>query len=127
MLSILSMNPYKIIGIIGTRRRDNHHDYLEVLRKFEHLYNPGDRIVSGGCPQGGDRFAEKIAKDMQVPITIHYAAWNRLGKKAGYTRNVDIANDADILIAVVASDRTGGTEHTIEEFMKLKNGRLILI
>ena len=124
---MISMNPYQTIGIIGTRRRDSHDDYLKTLCKFKQIYKVGDMIVSGGCPNGGDRFAEKIAKDMQIPITIHYAAWDRLGKGAGFIRNQYIANDADILIAVVASDRTGGTEDTIKKFTELKKGRVILL
>ncbi len=82
--------------------------------------------MSGGCPQGADNFAETIAKKMQVPITIHYAAWNRLGKRAGFARNGDIAAEADVLIACVAPDRTGGTEDTIRKFIHLKKDDLIL-
>ena len=124
---MISMTEYQTIGIVGTRRRDSHHDYLKTLCKFKQIYKPGDRIVSGGCPEGGDRFAEKIAKDMQIPILIHYAAWNRLGKGAGFLRNTDIAEDADVLIAVVAPDRTGGTEDTIRKFLRLKRGRVVLV
>ena len=84
------------------------------------IYEDGDTIVSGGCPEGGDNFAERIAKKEQVPVKIYYARWNKLGKSAGFTRNGDIARDADVLIAVVAADRTGGTEDTIKKFLKLK-------
>jgi hypothetical protein len=50
------------IGIVGSRRRDTEQDYKIVLNKFEELYREGDIIISGGCPKGGDRFAEKIAE-----------------------------------------------------------------
>ena len=89
------------------------------------VYRHGDEIVSGGCPQGGDRFAETIAKKHQVPIKIHYARWNLLGKSAGFARNGDIAREADILIAVVAEDRSGGTEDTIKKFKETE--RLVLV
>lgn len=124
---MISMNKYKTIGIIGTRRRNSEEDYRMVLHEFKSLYKEGDRIVSGGCPLGGDIFAERIARNMQIPITIHYAKWKKHGKKAGFLRNTDIANDADVLIACVAPDRTGGTEDTIEKFKKLKKGWIILI
>ncbi len=123
----MPMSKFRTIGIIGSRRRNEVTDYKAILDAFVKVYTPGDRIVSGGCPQGGDRFAEKIAKERQVPITIHYAAWNRIGKSAGYLRNGDIAQDADILIACVSPDRTGGTEDTIKKFNKLKKGRVILL
>ena len=55
-------------------------------------------------------------------ILIYYAAWDRLGKSAGFTRNTDIARDADVLIACVAKDRTGGTEDTIRKWRKFHHG-----
>ena len=118
----------KTIGIIGSRRRNSRNDYFDVVRAFEESYESGDHIVSGGCAQGGDAFAEKIAKSLQVGITIYYAEWNRLGRSAGFVRNANIAEDADILIACVAADRTGGTEDTIKKFQKLHpEGRVVLV
>ncbi len=124
---MIPMKEYRIIGIVGSRRRNTDKDYMKVLSAFDKVYNIGDRIVSGGCSQGGDRFAERIAKKRQIPIMIHYAAWDRIGKSAGFLRNANIAQDADILIACVASDRTGGTEDTIKKFHKLKKGMVILV
>jgi hypothetical protein len=98
-----------------------------VSKAFLDVYELGDQIVSGGCPQGADSFAEWLAKKHQVPITIYYAAWNRLGKRAGFARNVDIAEHADVLIACVADDRTGGTEDTIKKYESLGKERLILV
>ena len=118
----------KTIGIIGTRRRDTVEDYKLVLSKVLEIYQIGDWLVSGGCPKGGDRFAEMIAKHLQTTITIYYAAWDRLGKKAGFVRNTEIANDSDELVACVAPDRTGGTEDTIEKFLRrLENDHLHLV
>lgn len=107
----------RYIGIVGSRRRFTTKDYHIVVEKFFTEYKPGDRIVSGGCPTGGDEFAERIAKRFQIPILIHYAQWDKLGRGAGFARNSDIANDAEILIACVAPDRTGGTEDTVRKFL----------
>ena len=104
------------IGMVGSRRRNSQEDYLIVQKAFLSIYRHGDQLVSGGCPQGADRFAEVIAKNLQVPITIYYAEWNRLGRSAGFARNGSIAKAADVLIACVAEDRTGGTEDTIRKF-----------
>lgn len=114
-----------IIGIVGSRRRNTDEDYRKTLMAFTKVYSDGDEIVSGGCPQGADRFAEVIAKTLQIPIKIYYAKWNKLGRCAGYVRNGDIARDATTLIACVASDRTGGTEDTIKKFGE--KGELILV
>jgi len=110
----------KMIGIVGSRRRDRKEDHALLSARFQEIYKDGDRIVSGGCLEGGDRFAELIARKFQVPILIHYAQWKKHGKKAGFMRNTDIAQDCDVLIALVSKDRTGGTEDTISKAMRFR-------
>lgn len=104
----------RTIAIVGSRRRDELADYTAVRDKFEELYTPGDRLVSGGCPKGADRFAEQVAKELGLTITIHYPDWSR-GRGAGFERNTLIVADADIMIACVAADRTGGTEDSVRK------------
>ena len=117
----------KSIGIIGSRRRNTQSDCDIVINKFREIYEEGDEIVSGGCPEGGDNFAEQVAKLDNITIKIYYAKWKVYGRRAGYIRNVFIAQDADVLIACVAADRKGGTEHTIKEYTKLGKKDLILV
>jgi len=117
----------KNIGIIGSRRRNTEKDYCIVEKELLENYEKGDTIISGGCPQGGDHFAELIAKKHDIPIKIFYPDWGKYGRIAGFMRNTDIAKSSDVLIACVASDRTGGTEDTIEKFKKFHDiGRVIL-
>jgi len=107
----------KIIGIVGTRRRYSAETFDKIVEKFSEVYEEGDWIVSGGCPQGGDRFAEMIAKQWGVPILIFYPNWKKYGNpKAAFIRNSFVAFHSDILIASVAEDRTGGTEDTITKW-----------
>jgi hypothetical protein len=107
---------HKIIGIIGTRRRNTRKDFDTVLEAFSSVYEEGDWICSGGCPKGGDRFARMIHKQNDIPYLEFPANWTKYGKSAGFRRNTDIAQHSDILIACVAEDRTGGTEDTIKKF-----------
>lgn len=114
----------KTIGIVGSRRRNNPEDFKACWNAFINLYEEGDKIVSGGCPTGGDKFAEIIAEKFGLTIEnggliIYDADWDKYGKRAGFLRNTYIAEDADVIIAVVASDRTGGTEDTLKKAMKL--------
>lgn len=110
----------RIIGIVGSRKRDAKCDYELTEKKFLDIYQEGDTIVSGGCPQGGDRFAEIIAKKYGLTITIHYPDWKKYGRGAGFVRNTKIAY-ANKLIACVAADRKGGTEDTIKKFIDRLN------
>lgn len=101
-------------------------------------------IVSGGCKQGGDRFAEILSVKFDCPKIIHYPDKSKLDTellkvnsraaytKINYARNALVARDAkDYLIACVAPDRKGGTEDTIKRWKKLHpelpEGRLILV
>lgn len=120
----------KVIGIVGSRRRNSRSDYQETAIAFMAIYEDGDILVSGGCPQGGDAFAEEIAQRMHIPITLHRAEWSKYGRSAGFQRNGLIANDANILIACVAPDRKGGTEDTIKKFLArpgITSDNLILV
>ena len=109
----------KTIGIVGTRRRDEQADLQSVINAFLPLLQPGDKIVSGGCPKGADKFAQELAKEYGLTIIIHYPNWQKYGRGAGVIRNETIAKDCDVLIACVAEDRTGGTEYTVKEALKL--------
>lgn len=118
----------KVIGIIGSRRRNTPADYTLTVKAFQSIYVKGDILVSGGCPQGGDHFAELISIADNVPIKIHRAEWGLHGRSAGFKRNGLIARDADILIAVVHVTRTGGTEDTIAKFKRFHpTGKVILV
>lgn len=116
----------KVIGIIGSRRRDSTEDFKLIEDAFLKIYEEGDKICSGLCPKGGDRFAVIIADKYNVESIWFPAQWSKYGKGAGFVRNTDIANNSDVLIACVASDRKGGTEDTIKKFLKTKQD-LILV
>lgn len=117
----------KVIGIVGTRRRAGPEDFALVTAAFDAIYEPGDQIVSGGCSRGGDAFAAVLASQRGIPMILHKADW-RQGRSAGFQRNGLIARDADVLLACVAPDRTGGTEDTIRKFLlKPEHGPLVLV
>lgn len=116
----------KVIGIVGSRRRDTSDDAFLLITEFSRIYNPGDTIVSGGCDRGADAFAESIAKDRGLTITIHYPDWRGQGKAAGPMRNAKIAADCTVLLALPAPDRIGGTESTIRHAERLGKKVILL-
>lgn len=117
------------IGIVGSRRRNSPQDKEQVeytLTLFLLQSIDDVVIISGGCPLGADRFAEELAEKYHIPITIHKPNKSKLPnnpqkyhyREINYARNELIARDSDYLIACVAPDRKGGTENTIEHFLK---------
>lgn len=128
----------KKIGIIGSRRRDDREDKLAIWNEFKKWYEKGDIIVSGGCPKGGDRFAEEFAVILGLTeengrLIIHRPKPIPKGSskydymKAFYERNTLVAKDADVLIACVSPDRKGGTEDTIKKFLKFGKDPIFLV
>jgi len=117
----------KIIGIVGSRKRNTPQDYLKVEEKFFELYEKGDWICSGGCPTGADHFAEEIAKHYGIPVLIFYPNTKEFGIPGLFIRNTEIAKHSVVLIACVAEDRKGGTEDTIKKFMTIHNGVVHLV
>ena len=117
-----------VIGIIGSRSRNHPVDFMQVEKAFFDIYEKGDWICSGGCPQGGDKFAEVIAKDNGIPILIFWAD-PETKPKSYFERNTDIAEHSDILIACITDDdsKCKGTMDTVKKFKK-KNptGRVYL-
>ena len=111
------------LGIVGSRRRAKTEDHL-ILRQRVIDLNP-EMIISGGCPTGADAFAEQIAREMGIPILIYYPKLDSLRTytrqqviEAMYARNKLVAIKSDYLIALVASNRKGGTENTIKYFVE---------
>ena len=119
----------KVIGIVGTRRKNNHQTHLPLVEaEFLKLYQLGDKICSGLCPKGADQFAVIIASKWKVEGIWFPANWEEYGKEAGLLRNTDIARTSDFLIALVSDDRTGGVEDTVKKFIRFhgEEGLIIL-
>jgi len=126
----------KIIGIIGTRKRDSFEALKKVKEKFLEIYKEGDSICSGGCAKGGDRFAEVIAKENGIPIVIFYPDYKKFGRGAPFVRNSIVAERSHVIIACIVKPedgldnvlkrKTGGTEDTIRKFVKHKEKQGII-
>lgn len=66
-----------------------------------------------GMAKGADHLGELWANFMKIPVDKFPADWNKYGKSAGYKRNVQMAENADALIALWDGE-SRGTKHMIE-------------
>lgn len=119
------------IGIVGSRRRNEPDDLVKVETAFLDLLikhiSCNVIIISGGCKQGADHFAEMIAEKYGLHMERYLPSWGGHGKKAGVVRNHKIANVCDWLIAAPAPDRKGGTEYTINFFLRTPNKQNLIL
>jgi hypothetical protein len=117
------------LGVVGSRRRNTPAD-KELIRKILlHRIAKGDslHLVSGGCPKGADRFAEELAEELKLSISVHLPDESSLPSNPQYfdyvqmyfARNTLIAQECNILLALPADDRRGGTEDTIRKAQDL--------
>ena len=81
-----------------------------------------DEIVSGGA-RGADKLGEIWAGN-DTPVTPFPADWDLHGKAAGYIRNKEMAEYADVLVAFW-DGKSKGTKHMID--LALAGGLLVKV
>ena len=70
-------------------------------------------VVLSGTARGADLLGEAWAKEHGVPCERFPAEWDQYGKSAGYKRNVQMAEQAEALIALW-DGKSKGTKHMID-------------
>jgi hypothetical protein len=70
-------------------------------------------MVISGAARGADALGERWARDNAIPLLRMPADWHTHGKRAGYFRNVEMADKAQALIALW-DGASRGTAHMIE-------------
>lgn len=90
-------------------------DYLAVLSAIDGAALEGivPTTVLSGCARGVDELGERAASYAGWDVELHSADWKRLGKRAGYVRNEEMADTAEALIAVW-DGMSRGTKHMID-------------
>ncbi len=76
------------------------------------LFAEATEIISGGA-KGVDSLGEVIANMCGLPVKQFIPDWTKYGKKAGFLRNIEMAEYADALIAVWDGN-SRGTQHMID-------------
>lgn len=69
-------------------------------------------LVISGTARGVDTLGEQWAEENNIPVARFPAAWSVYGKRAGYIRNEQMADNADALVALW-DNVSRGTQHMI--------------
>ncbi len=110
------------LAIIGSRNFNDYKSFENYINQIRQTYTI-ECIVSGGA-KGADALAERYAKENNIPIEIYYPDWDKFGKSAGYIRNNDIWQNADMGIAFWDGISTG-TSHSFK-IAKKQNKKLFI-
>ena len=70
-------------------------------------------VIISGCARGADTLGLRYASENAFDVEEYPAEWDKYGKKAGYVRNVKMAENADALIAFW-DGKSKGTKHMID-------------
>jgi len=107
------------VAIIGSRGFD---DYNLVIKTLAGLNI--SLIISGGA-NGADLLGEKYADEYSIPKQIFLPDWENNGKSAGFIRNTDIVENAELVIAFW-DGVSSGTKDSIDKAKKF-NKKLLII
>lgn len=90
-------------------------DYKVMERTLYPLFDKynllEDSVIISGTARGADRLGEKFARDNDLSLIRMAADWETHGKKAGYIRNSEMSEVADMVICFTNGSK--GTGHMI--------------
>ena len=104
---------------------------FDVVYDFKKRYGEDfDIKIISGTARGADRLGERYAKEKGYEVVRFPADWDKLGKRAGYVRNAEMAkyaiSDGNIGVLVAFWDGSSrGTKHMID--LANKNGLEVFI
>ena len=114
------------VGIVGSRKRDSLEDKLKIKKVLVRQLSLGRELflVSGGCWKGADKFAEELASEMGLNISVHsvksYSGMSKYEYACeAYARNTLIAEECDILL-VCWDGQSRGTMDTVRKAKSMK-------
>jgi hypothetical protein len=98
------------LAVVGGRTFNDYDRLAIILESLRDSFG-FTTIVSGGAV-GADSLAAQFADDHHMMKIIHIPNWDLHGKAAGFIRNRDIIDDADMVVAFW-NTTSRGTENSI--------------
>jgi len=107
-----------IVAVIGSRSFNDYNKVVDTLSKIDISV-----VISGGAV-GADKLGERYANENEIPTKIFLPDWEKYGKSAGFIRNTQIIEEAELGVAFWDMESTG-TKDSISKAEKL--GKKVLI
>lgn len=107
------------VAVIGSR---SFTDYDELKRTLSAIKIT--EIISGGA-DGADKLAEQYATENNIPTKIFLPDWKKNGRAAGFMRNTDIINEAELVVAFW-DGQSNGTKDSITK-AENQNKKVLII
>ena len=85
---------------------------LNNLQDVDHAIEIEKLTLICGMARGADLTAYKLFREVGLPVEMYPANWDEHGKQAGFIRNTQMADNADMLIAFWDGE-SRGTAHMI--------------
>ena len=90
---------------------------LNNLQDVDHAIEIEKLTLICGMARGADLTAYKLFREVGLPVEMYPANWDEHGKQAGFIRNTQMADVADMLIAFWDGE-SRGTAHMIDTARK---------
>ena len=82
-------------------------------------------VLICGKARGADMLGYRLFKEQQLPILEYVPDWDKLGNVAGFIRNTEMGNVADLAL-IFWDGQSRGTKHMID-YMKRLNKPVTLV
>lgn len=93
-------------------------NYELLCRKCDQFFcNTRPSAIISGMARGADSLGVRYAEEHNIPVLEFPAMWNKLGKRAGMIRNIQMLDAADAVVAFW-DGQSKGTGHMISETKK---------
>ena len=129
-------------AIIGSREYENVRKIKDLLTDLKKRHGEELVIISGGCPEGADKYAKKYALEFGIkykefnpahtPRNLHSAMSDSYYNKPYHVsqfhhRNLLIARDCDVMIALIPKGvNAKGSESAINAAKRLNKKVVVL-